>query len=164
MRQKVHCLNNVCIYISIYTWTVKWQTSYLCDLQHDVSETRPFKLKAIFCTGHFPVKLRLLYQGVTARGLALYYEARRYKLELTGKSVKCRNALLWIAWYSFSKKRNFSLYMVVFLSIDTPLSQPLSLPTVFAEIRTAFHKNMCQFYVTHTYIYIYICVITETST
>ena len=45
--------------------------------------------------------------------------------------------------------------MVVFLSIDTPLSQPLSLPTVFAEIRTAFHKNMCQFYVTHIYIYIY---------
>ena len=171
MRQKVHCLNNVCIYISIYTWTVKWQTSYLCDLQHDVSETRPFpantefKLKAIFLYRSFPVKLRLLHQGVTARGLALYYEARWYKVELTGKSVKCRNALLWIAWYSFSKKTQFqSVYGCLSVYRHTTFTTAVFTNCLCWNSNCLSQEHVSILCNTYIYIYIYISMITETST
>ena len=60
-------------------------------------------------TGRFSAKLRLLHQGVTG-GLDCSipnYEARqrRYKLELTGRSVKYRNTLLWTAKARIIKKR-----------------------------------------------------------
>ena len=79
-----------------------------------------FELEAILSIQVvFLAKLRLLNQGVTGglHCIILNYEARLcyYKLELTGRSVKYGNVLLWTAKTHICKEGNFTSFQFVLI-------------------------------------------------